>query len=1340
MKEFKSTFEYKLIYVFRINDEEHKNLLKIGDATVHSDNDITSFANNSKELNQAAKDRINSYTQTAGVKYELLHTELALRSARDKDGITKIKAFRDKDVHSVLLRSGVKRHDFGAEAKGIEWFEADLETVKKAITAVKQGKQSLSSEDVGKYYDAINFRPEQLAAIKQTVAQFKKSDRMLWNAKMRFGKTLCALEVAKRCEFKKTLIFTHRPVVSDGWFEDFDKLFSNTNYKFGSKTKGELIENLVDKDEPFVYFASIQDLRGSQAVGGKFDKNDFIFLIDWDYVIVDEAHEGTQTTLGQKVIAAVLTNDPKKKPKFLELSGTPFNILNNFKDGEIYTWDYIMEQRSKHEWEKAHYGDSNPYEELPEMQIFTYNLEKTFKGYIDVEDQAFNFREFFRIWTGKAAKDFKEMPVGVSVGDFVHEGDVNAFLNLIVKKDENSNYPFSTEEYRSFYRHTLWMLPGVKEAKAFSKLLQKHPVFSAFTIVNVAGDGDEEQNYSDALSAVRNAMGSNPDETYTITLSCGRLTTGVSVPEWTAVMMLAGSFNTAASAYLQTIFRVQTPANINGKIKERCSVFDFAPDRTLKMVAEAGQLSTKAGSTSSDKVVMGEFLNYCPVIAIDGSDMKPYNVDNLLQQLKRAYTDRVVKSGFDDRHIYNDNLLKLDDIELKDFEELKKIVGSSKQTEKAKDIDLNRQGFTDEEYAELERVEKKPKNERTPEEIALLEERKKKKDNAEKAMSILRGISIRIPLLMYGAEVSADKDITCDDFVALIDDSSWSEFMPNGVTKEVYKKFSKYYDADIFVAAGKQIRSVALSADELPVTERVQKIASLFTTFKNPDKETVLTPWRVVNMHMSDCLGGYDFFDDKHENVLEEPRFVDQGQVTSDTFANVNAQILEINSKTGLYPLYVTYSIFREKLQAVPEKEQTLEKQYDLWRETVENNLYVICKTPMAKAITKRTLLGYRSGKINAHAFDDLINQLKEKPEQFREKVLRGSFWNKEVKEMKFDAIVGNPPYQAILGGASPLPVYQLFVEMSKQINPKYFSMIMPARWFNTGNGLDEFRDEMLHDKKIQIMHDYPDARLCFSNVEIKGGVVYLLWNNSAYGKCGVYTHAENNVINFVERDLLESNLNVFIRNNNMISIINKIEIDEKHNFSSIVSSRDPFGYDIRLPNSFKVAKHIFSSNYSESENISFYYNGWRKNGIGYVNIDSVNNNRSWINKYKVLIPKAWGTGNDKKDRLHPFIVSPNSVCTETYLVVGPFNTLNECKNVIKYINTSFFHSLVSVLKISQNAAQGVYKLVPLQDFTEKSDIDWSKTIPEIDQQLYKKYNLSLDEISFIESMIKPME
>ncbi|MEG1805997.1 MAG: DEAD/DEAH box helicase, partial [Clostridia bacterium] len=228
MNKFISTFEYKLIYVFRINDEAHEGLLKIGDTTVHTDSDITTLAINSRELNLAAKKRINEYTSTAGVGYELLHTELAIHTVKEKN-TTKIKAFQDKDVHRVLLRSGIKNHIFNNDAKGREWFNIDLETAKNAIHAVKSGLSSLSPNAISVDNSPIIFRPEQEEAIKATVAQFKKSNRMLWNAKMRFGKTLSALEVAKRSGYKKTLIFTHRPVVSAGWYEDFIKIFNETD-------------------------------------------------------------------------------------------------------------------------------------------------------------------------------------------------------------------------------------------------------------------------------------------------------------------------------------------------------------------------------------------------------------------------------------------------------------------------------------------------------------------------------------------------------------------------------------------------------------------------------------------------------------------------------------------------------------------------------------------------------------------------------------------------------------------------------------------------------------------------------------------------------------------------------------------------------------------------------------------------------------------------------------------------------------------------------------------------------------------------------------------------------
>lgn len=1344
MNSFEKTFEYKLIYVFRINDKAHEGLLKIGEATCNTDKNPDEILPNCNMLNVAAKKRINQYTTTAGIAYELLYTELA-RHYVTKNGQRKLEAFSDHDVHKVLERTGIKRHYFDTQNKANEWFKVDLETAKKAINAVKEGRSSLLSSEVSEEKSPIIFRPEQADAIRKTIKQFKTGNQMLWNAKMRFGKTLTALQVAKECEFKHILILTHRPVVSVGWYEDFEKIFYDTDYIFGSKTKGEDINNLIDTDKKFVYFASMQDLRGSDAVGGKFDKNDEVFLTEWDFVVIDEAHEGTLTKLGQAVIETI--NEFSNSPKILRLSGTPFNLLDKFEEEEIYTWDYVMEQREKADWYKNHFGDPNPYATLPELQIFTYNLDKLIPGFIDVEDGAFNFREFFRTWTGKVQKDFKPMPDGVNVGEFVHKASVRRFLDLLCRTDSESNYPFSTQEYREYFRHSLWMVPGVKEAKALSALLKEHPVFGsgAFNIVNVAGSGDEEIASKDALDAVRKAFGDNPDETYSITLSCGRLTTGVTVPEWTAVFMLAGTFSTSASSYLQTIFRVQSPANINGKVKERCCVFDFAPDRTLKMVAEAGRLSTKTGKTDNDRKIMGEFLNFCPVISVDGSSMQPYNVNRLLQQLKKAYTDRVVRNGFDDRHIYNDNLLKLDDIELADFEALKKIVGASKQTEKVKGIDVNNQGFTDEEYAEIGRIEAKPKKDRTPEEIALLEEKKKKRDNAQKAMSILRGVSIRIPLLIYGAEVPVDKEITVDNFVDLIDDSSWNEFMPTGVTKATYKKFSKYYEQDVFVAAGRQIRNMALAADELSPDERVKKIAAQFAMFKNPDKETVLTPWRVVNMHMSDCLGGYCFYNEDFTDSIEEPRFVDRGKVTEETVSNTEAQILEINSKTGLYPLYVTYSIYRKRCEEVKPEELTIEKQYELWQKTVEDNIFVICKTPMAKAITKRTLLGYRKCKINAHAFDDLIMQLKEKPEQFRDKILRGSFWNKENKEMKFDAIVGNPPYQEMDGGhgVSATPIYNVFVVNAKKFSPKYLSMIIPARWYVGGRALDAFRNEMLNDKRLCSLHDYPDTADCFNNVDIKGGICYFLWDKDYYGNCEVHSH-NGSTCTIAIRNLIDTDMNTFVRDAVSREILRKVSSICNEFLSSILKPGRYFGFHTKvvwendkglLQTADGKSFYNVSRNHDENYNTKVYI----AHGFCWISSSDVKKNFKEVNQYKVLIPEAGNPGSTIIG--NPRISEPGSCSSNTYIVaIAEKTNLQICKNILSYLKTQFLRFLLSLKTTTQHMPPKAYSFVPLQDFTEKSDIDWSKSVAEIDQQLYKKYHLSDEEIAFIDSMIKPME
>lgn len=1325
---FTSSLKLKLIYVFRINDAAHQGCLKVGEATCDSDN-VFGLAPNSKALNDSAKKRINQYTQTAGIAYDLLYTELTIYNSKRRG----LCSFNDKEVHNVLERSGIKKKVFDTVNKANEWFITDLDTVKRAIAAVKEGRESLTTAEITHHRTPIIFRPEQRKAIDDTKKQYRKGNQMLWNAKMRFGKTLSALQVVKEVDFKRTLILTHRPVVDSGWFEDFGKIFyDRPHFAYGSKNNGDSHSSLETRARQgkcqYVYFASMQDLRGSELVGGHFDKNNEVFATVWDFIIVDEAHEGTQTELGK----AVMTELVKSDTKVLRLSGTPFNLLDEFKEGEIYTWDYVMEQQAKASWDDLHFGDPNPYASLPTMNIYTYDLGRLLHEFID-EDVAFNFREFFRV---------------NEEGTFTHEKDVWAFLNLLTKEDKESYYPFANEEYRNIFRHTLWMVPGVKEARALSTMLQSHPVFQHFRIVNVAGDGDQDEESRDALVAVEEAIGPDPDATRTITLSCGRLTTGVSVKAWTAVFMLSGSYNTAASSYMQTIFRVQTPATINGRVKEQCYVFDFAPDRTLKVIAETAKISAKAGKTSgNDRKIMGEFLNFCPIISVEGSQMSQFDVPRMLEQLKKVYVECVVRNGFEDKSLYNDELMKLNDLELQEFDDLKRIIGQTKAMPKTNQVDINNQGLTDEQYEELESLEKKNKKKGkdkqplTEEERQRLEELKKKRENREAAISILRGISIRMPLLIYGAEVSnEDEEITIDNFASLIDDQSWEEFMPKGVTKEKFESIKKYYDPDIFSAAGKRIRAMARAADKLSVEERIERITDIFSTFRNPDKETVLTPWRVVNMHLGDCLGGYSFLAEDNETILAEPRFIDHGKVTAEVFAE-DARILEINSKSGLYPLYMAYSIYRTRVASSLFSVSSIEDEQKIWDKVVAENIFVICKTPMAKSITKRTLIGFRKAKVNTRYFEDLINQIKNKPEHFIKQVEKFVSERIGIKDMKFNAVVGNPPYQEEGISTRKAPIYHLFYDISFKLSNKV-TLITPGRFlFKAGQTPKEWMDKILEDKHFKVVRYFSKSTDVFPTVDIKGGVV----------------------ISYRDADKDFGTIGFFSSYPELKSILLKVHSHKdfkKEEFSDMISSQGLYKFSpaafIECPEiqtiqgqgtaskitsrSLDKLPAIFMSEVPNNEHTYVQMIGLceSRRAVKWIKLSNLQPVKS-LEYYKVFVAEANGSGTLGETLSTPFIGAPMVGHTDTFLTIGMFESENEALGCLKYIKTKFARTLLGTLKATQHNPRDTWANIPNQDFTNQSDIDWNKSIHEIDQQLYAKYNLSEDEIEFIEKMIKPM-
>lgn len=334
----------------------------------------------------------------------------------------------------------------------------------------------------------------------------------------------------------------------------------------------------------------------------------------------------------------------------------------------------------------------------------------------------------------------------------------------------------------------------------------------------------------------------------------------------------------------------------------------------------------------------------------------------------------------------------------------------------------------------------------------------------------------------------------------------------------------------------------------------------------------------------------------------------------------------------------------------------------------------------------------------------------------FLEKSIREIFG----EEMKFDVIIGNPPYQMKTGGAQAqaTPLYNKFVLQALNLNPHYVIMITPSRWFSGGFGLDSFRSKMLHDKRIQEIHDFPNAKDCFSDVEIKGGVSYFLWNSKYQGLCTISTHTGERTISVKERPLLEKDCDIFIRDNEAIPILRKVQSFHEKTFDSIISCQRPFG----LPTNFSDM-----SDTKQEESFKVYAN----HKIGYLPIHyQISKNQELIHQWKLFTPKAIGSGMMATDQVKPILGEPNSLCTETYVAIGPFKTKEETENVCSYIKTRFFHFLLGLRKNTQDALSKVYRFVPLQDFSK----------PWTDAELYKKYNLTEKEIAFIEKMIHPME
>ena len=624
-------YAYKLIGV-----ESHNGYLKIG------------------YTGRTAEERVYEQLHTSKVEYEIVLVE----SAMSIDG----SCFTDKDVHKQLERKGFRR--LNINDKTDEWFRCNVEDIKAVILSLRMGLQNEENRTLD-----FEMRPEQYRAVDKTIAYFTTAEKddpncapkFLWNAKMRFGKTFAAYQLAKKMNLSRILVLTFKPAVESAWHEDLVSHidFEGWQYISNKDAQGrdlniDEVFSQADKSRPIVVFGSFQDLLGTNENGGIKTKNEFIHLTNWDMVIFDEYHFGAwrerAANLFEKQDEEEVVNFDAEKYQideagnainetwlpistqyYLFLSGTPFRAINTgeFIEEQIFNWTYSDEQRAKAEWK----GSGNPYLSLPRMVMLTYRMPDEIQNVAKQgEFDEFDLNVFFAAeGNGKNAK-------------FRYEAEVQKWLNLIrgshlpasvddlkLGQDKRPPMPFSDTRLLNVLSHTLWFLPNVASCYAMANLLaqKQNSFYRDYRVIVCAGS--KAGIGVDALRPVQAQM-EDPLKTKTITLTCGKLTTGVTVKPWTGIFMLRNL--KSPETYFQAAFRVQSPWEVKNEsggktiMKNECYVFDFALNRALRQVSDYSCKLDVNESNPESKV--GEFIKFLPVLAYDGSSMKEVSAQDIL--------------------------------------------------------------------------------------------------------------------------------------------------------------------------------------------------------------------------------------------------------------------------------------------------------------------------------------------------------------------------------------------------------------------------------------------------------------------------------------------------------------------------------------------------------------------------------------------------------------------------------------------------------------------------------------------------------------------------------------
>ena len=1369
-----------------------------------------------------AKIRIREQNETASHKepYDIKW----IRPARKNNN----KWFKDHELHRYYQQNAIPKD----KGHGTEWFYFNG-TPERSIELFEAFCQDRFVDSNGKKFYIL--RPEQEDAVEQTLeyaernqnTDFKNPNEkaeFLWNAKPRFGKTLTTYDFMKRFGATKTLIVTNRPAIADSWYNDYKKFidgyyFISTADSIKEKTlTREEFNQIEDFGKKQITFLSLQDLKGAKVFGGSFNKLKWVADLEWDLLVIDEAHEAVDTDKTDKAFENI-------KRKFtLHLSGTPFKALaeGKFSSEQIYNWTYLDEQKAKQS-ELKNGQESGDHTDMPDLRLFNYKISdvtaKQIEEGIDVNGE--NIPPVF---------EFNDFLATNSKGEFQREADIWRFLNTLT---ENEGYPFSTPELRNELKHTFWFVGNrVNSAKAMEKLLKKHPVFENYKIILAAGDGrsldneDFEEEAEDfkknekALARVRKAI---EEHDKTITLSVGQLTTGVTVKEWSAVLMMSDLKK--ETLYTQAIFRAQNPYKYekDGKLyrKKSAYVFDFSPYRVLEIYDKlANSLSEKSAigniTESERQENVAELLNFFPVLSQDeNGKMVELDASQVLTLPAAKMASDIVKRGFITNLLFKDigNVFNLPSEIVKKLNKMpnSKEDGTANKKEK-RDVSSNR-----------ERDEQKQKRisanrniiwgqkvygepireafERAQEDMDSFEEqltdainedilskpiakyvevyapsKKEIKELEEKIVEKIKTVSEEFKNSPQTEKEKTKAIAELADFVEkelprdMIDNREEQAYQDDAkaeldIIREKLRTFSRAIPS--FVMAAKDPKN--LTIDNLQDAVSDEDFEMLFN-----ERDKLHTPDRFTKADFIELRDGGDYeengeiihfdgffekyrfnaaiqeFEKKREeladylnnttkedifsyipaqksNQIFTPREVVNKMLNTleaenpGIFSNPNLTFCDLHTKSGLYIAEIAKRLNRGLENQIPDEKVRI-------KHILENQLFAFAPTQIVYDIVSNYIYG---------GFPKISRQ------NLKKKDLTEQFKKGEPLNMKFDVVIGNPPYQEETKDTSDKPIYNYFMSEAYKFADKV-CFITPARFlFNAGKTPKKWNTKMLNDEHLKVAYYEQDSSNVFPNTDIKGGVAITYRDTQKnFGKIGTFTHFEE----------LNSTLRKVLNSEKFCSIDEIYFGQEKFNLD-VLYMKNPEAKNI--VGSEGREKRLTSSIFGQLEDV---FSKNRKNETDFKILGVIKNKRKWryinseyieehpnLRKFKVMLPGSNGSGAIGEVLStplvgEPLVGEPLVGHTQTFISFGAFDNREEAENLLKYIKTKFARTMLGTLKITQSNKKDTWRNVPLQNFTNNSDIDWSQSIAEIDQQLYKKYGLSEKEIAFIEEKVRAME